>query len=71
LGIPARGSKHTTVGVLMSVVVVLKNRTLEVFFSLEVTFSELLNFTVICEVWGVGVDNGTLELISVAEASGW
>jgi hypothetical protein len=55
----------------MSVVVVLKNRTLEVFFSLEVTFSELLNFTVICEVWGVGVDNGTLELISVAEASGW
>jgi hypothetical protein len=55
----------------MSVVVVLKNRTLEVFFSLEVTFSELLNLTVICEVWGVGVDNGTLELISVAEASGW
>lgn len=55
----------------MSVFVVAENRTLEVFFSLVVTFSELLNFTVICDVGGVEVDNGTLELISVTEISCW
>lgn len=55
----------------MSVFVVAENRTVEVLFSLVVTFSELLNFTVICEVGGFGVDNRTPELISVAETSGW
>lgn len=55
----------------MFVFVVAKNRTLSGFFSPVVTFSELLNLTVICEVGGFGVDNGTLELISVAEISGW
>src|SRR3954469_8749062 len=69
--LPASGSKETTVGIIMSVFVVVKNRTLEFFVFLDVAFSELLNFTIVCELWGVLIDNGTLELISVAEASGW
>lgn len=55
----------------MSVLVAAENRTLEVFFSLVVTFSELLTFTVNREFGCFGVDNGTLEPISVAETSGW
>ena len=34
-------------------------------------FSELLNFTVICEVWDVGADDGIPELVTVAEGFDW
>ena len=53
----------------MPVFVVVENWTLEDFFSL-VTFSELLNLTVICEVWDVGADAGGPELVTVAGGFG-
>ncbi len=60
-----------TLGGFVSVIVVSKNRTLAVLVSLGVTFRELQNFTDICEVWDAEVDNGTLEPLSIAEASDW
>jgi hypothetical protein len=57
----------------MPAFVVAENWTLEDFFSL-VTFSELLHFNVICEVWvfwTVGVHGGIPELGTVAHGSGW
>lgn len=56
----------------MPAFVVAENWTLEDFFSL-VTFSELLHFNVICEVWvfwTVGVHGGIPELGTVAHGSG-